>query len=452
MQAVVQLIVDPQTSTEESAAAMTDINLKAFNIEAFTLLGIALLVTVLRSCVRIRTVGCRNLWADDYLVILAAGIYAIETGLAYSVGNIAQGLANNSMMNEQRASLQPQDHEYQLRIIGSKIQIALWATYSSLLWILKAAMCTFYYRLTKDLQGHRVRVIIGFGFILSSFVVVQMNLLLSCRPFDHWWQIFPDPGAFCHAAISPALIWTCLALNLATDFYLIMIPMPMLWKAAMPWPQKVGLIALFSCGLFVTMAAILRVVLLVSDPINGPQVAASWAVRETFVAIMTTNIPMLFPTFKKWAVPFVERAGSSLSIYRTPPNTIVDSRLSGALSLGSLRNSRGSSRITCISPMSPTASETEAHMNSIGLIYTIPDSSIKKPKASKTTHKIAAIRLPRIDTSAPADPDHGYGRLSTRSDSSIVSWSETLVNSPQSEGTESLLSARVHHDGYSKHV
>lgn len=166
---------------------------------------------------------------------------------------------------------------------------------------------------------------------------------------------------------------------------------------------------------------------------------------------MTTNIPMLFPTFKKWAVPIVERAGSSLSIYRTPPNTIVDSRLSGALSLGSLRKSRGSSRITCISPMSPTASETEAHMNSIGLIYTIPDSSIKKPKASKTTHKIAAIRLPRIDTSAPADPDPAYGRLSTRSDSSVVSWSETLVNSPQSEGTESLLSARVHH-GYSKHV
>ena len=63
--------MDPQTSIE-SAATMTNINLKAFNIEAFTLLGIALLVTVLRSCVRIRTVGCRSLWADDYLVILAA--------------------------------------------------------------------------------------------------------------------------------------------------------------------------------------------------------------------------------------------------------------------------------------------------------------------------------------------------------------------------------------------
>ena len=71
MRAAVQLIMDHQTSIEESAAAMTEVNLKALNIEAFTLLGIALLVTALRSCVRIRTVGCRNLWADDYLVILA---------------------------------------------------------------------------------------------------------------------------------------------------------------------------------------------------------------------------------------------------------------------------------------------------------------------------------------------------------------------------------------------
>ncbi|KAF4458170.1 hypothetical protein F53441_21 [Fusarium austroafricanum] len=442
--------MDPQTSLEENAAAMTDLNLRTFNIEAFTLLGIALLVTVVRSCVRINTVGCRNLWADDYLVILAAGIHAIETGLAYSVGNIAQGLANNSMTDGQRASLLPDDHEYRLRMIGSKIQLALWATYSSLLWILKAAMCTFYYRLTKDLKGYQTRVAIGFALIITSFVIVQMNLLLSCRPFDHWWQIYPDPGAFCHAAISPGLIWPCLAFNLTTDFYLIMIPMPMLWKAAMPWPQKVGLITLFSCGLFVTMAAILRVVLLVSDPINGPQLTASWAIRETFVAIMTTNILMLFPTFKRWAVPIVERAGSSLSQYRPSQSVITYSRFSEALSLdGWRRKSRGSSRLTSINSMSPTPNESETPVHSVGISYHTLDSCIKRPEASKTTHKIAAIRLPHIDTSAQAEVGQDNSRLSTRSDSSIVSLSETLLNSPRSEGSEILLG---YHDGYSKNV
>jgi hypothetical protein len=156
------------------------------------------------------------------------------------------------------------------RVLGSKIQLAGWSTYSFLLWILKGAMCTFYYRLTKDLEGYRTRILVGFAFIIGSFVVVQLNLILSCHPFYRWWQIYPDPGVYCHPAISPNLVWMYLSFNVATDLYLIMIPMPMLWKAAMPWFQKAWLIALFSCGLFVTMAAILRVVLLVSVSTQRP--------------------------------------------------------------------------------------------------------------------------------------------------------------------------------------
>lgn len=62
--------MEPRTSLAGSAGEMAD--LRTYNIEAFTLLGIAMLVTALRCGVRISTVGCKNLWADDYLVILAA--------------------------------------------------------------------------------------------------------------------------------------------------------------------------------------------------------------------------------------------------------------------------------------------------------------------------------------------------------------------------------------------
>lgn len=62
--------MEPRTSLAGIDGEMGD--LKVFNIEAFTLLGIAMLVTALRCGVRISTVGLRNLWADDYLVIFAA--------------------------------------------------------------------------------------------------------------------------------------------------------------------------------------------------------------------------------------------------------------------------------------------------------------------------------------------------------------------------------------------
>lgn len=43
-----------------------------FNVEAFTLLGIALTVTGLRLYARVSSVGFKGLWADDYLVFVAA--------------------------------------------------------------------------------------------------------------------------------------------------------------------------------------------------------------------------------------------------------------------------------------------------------------------------------------------------------------------------------------------
>lgn len=287
-------------------------SMHAFNVEAFTLLGVALAVTSLRLYVRISSVGLKGLWADDYLVIVAAILYSGETALAYSVGNFAQGLANNSMSDYSRANL-PVDHpEYQMRVLGSKIQLAGWSCYSTLLWCLKGAMCTFYYRLTRDFEGYRPRLYFGFAFIGITWLIVVLNLFLSCRPFHHMWQIFPDPGKYCYPAISPALVWVYLSFNVATDLYLIAIPMPMLFRASMPRWKRAWLVGLFSLGLFVVMAAILRVVLLVSDPVNGAQLAGSWAVRETFVAVVTTNLPLLFPHAKKITTPILSVLSSKM--------------------------------------------------------------------------------------------------------------------------------------------
>jgi hypothetical protein len=41
--------------------------------------------------------------------------YSGESVLAWLVGNLAQGLANNGMTDEERASLDPESDEYQAR-------------------------------------------------------------------------------------------------------------------------------------------------------------------------------------------------------------------------------------------------------------------------------------------------------------------------------------------------
>ena len=75
-------------------------------------------------------------------------LYSTQTTLGYEVGNLAHGMANNGMTDAQRVALSPANPEYEMRVIGSKIQVAGWSVYSTLMMVLKFAMLFFYLRLT----------------------------------------------------------------------------------------------------------------------------------------------------------------------------------------------------------------------------------------------------------------------------------------------------------------
>ncbi|RYP44625.1 hypothetical protein DL769_011504 [Monosporascus sp. CRB-8-3] len=100
---------------DPAALAAAQEAMKKFSIEAWTLLGIGLLVTIIRTFGRVKALGLKGLQPDDYLVWVGAICHAIETGLAYCVGATAQGLANNGMTDEERATLSPNSPEYHTR-------------------------------------------------------------------------------------------------------------------------------------------------------------------------------------------------------------------------------------------------------------------------------------------------------------------------------------------------
>ena len=58
----------------------------------------------------------------------------------------------------------------------------------------------------------------------------------------------------------------------------------------------------------------------------GGQVAAEWGTRETFIAVVTTNLPMIFPLFKTWLTPYLPstlRLSSNNKAYKTPGSGFV---------------------------------------------------------------------------------------------------------------------------------
>ncbi|KAF4211817.1 hypothetical protein CNMCM5878_002018 [Aspergillus fumigatiaffinis] len=307
-------------STDSAADEAAQAALYKSTVEHWTLYAIGVTVTLLRTYSRVRAVGFRHLQAEDLLVWVGIVFYTAQTALAYSVGHVAHGLANNGLTDAQRAALSPDNPEYRAAVIGSKIQVAGWTTYSVLMWSLKLSMLAFYLRLTDGLgQRYRNPIYVGFALVIGTFLVSIITIFAACRPFHKYWQINPDPGNACQAAISRPIIWASFATNVSTDIYIILIPIPMLWKSRLKLMKKIAATVVFGAGLFVLVCAILKSVFVLVDPVDGAQLAGEWGTREAFVAVVTTNLPMVFHLFRSWLSRLFGTAfGSSQKTYKFP--------------------------------------------------------------------------------------------------------------------------------------
>ena len=135
------------------------------------------------------------------------------------------------------------------------------------------------------LSKYRRRIMSGLVFIGTGLVVVLLTFFLTCRPFRHLWQVNPNPGSKsaakplytlrdriplltlpcqvnCQPAISPGILLTLYVINVITDFYLIYLPLPMLWRSTLQRRVKMGLCFLFCCAIFIVLAATIRTALI----------------------------------------------------------------------------------------------------------------------------------------------------------------------------------------------
>ncbi|RDL35323.1 uncharacterized protein BP5553_07254 [Venustampulla echinocandica] len=359
---------DPAAQAAMAAAIAAAV--RSFNIELWTTYAVGVLMTVLRTFARVKSVGVRDLRADDFIVWLSivrittslrechislpfanAGptpqlLYSAQSTLAYFAVNHGQGLANNAMTDAERAALSVDSTEYQLRVFGSKIQVVGWSTYSCLIFSLKIAVLVFYIRLMQGLSNRfRIRIWVGFGLVIVTWLATFITIFSSCRPLSKYWQINPDPGNACQGAVTRPVIWVSFTSSIVTDIYLIMIPIPMLWGTSMKLGKKIAATIVLGAGVFVLICSLLKTVFVIivsldaapetprlsppkqghisliplcqQDPIHGAQLAGEWGTREAFVSVVTTNLPMIFPLFKTWLKPLF---GSAFSSDRTPSN------------------------------------------------------------------------------------------------------------------------------------
>ncbi|KAI0385732.1 hypothetical protein F5Y04DRAFT_291184 [Hypomontagnella monticulosa] len=299
---------------------------QAFIREVWGLQGVAYLIVALRYYNRFSIMGWHSLSWDDGIMLLAVIVHTGESTMAYLVVAFWKGLANNAMTDAQRAALDPQSTEWHLRVNGSKTHVVGLLLYTTLLWLLKACWLVYYARLTEGV-GNMHRVIKGGIAVVSlSYISCLLVAFLKCVPFDHQWQINPSPGNNCMPAISTVQTIYVMIMNTLTDFYLMAIPLPVVWKSHLPWRKKLVLLVMFSGGFLEMAFGILRCVSILTLGDIDPAQSGYWSVRESFVSMVLTNMPMVYPMFRK----FIEK-GRSMS--RSKGTSQGDSR---GYKLGSL--------------------------------------------------------------------------------------------------------------------
>ncbi|KAL5117972.1 hypothetical protein ACEQ8H_004117 [Pleosporales sp. CAS-2024a] len=276
---------------------------ESFIMEAWTELAIGIVFILLRLYFRYLQVGLRGMTVDDFLMILAGALYIVETTAAYVIVGLWQGMANNNFTPEHRTPdvLVPGSQAWRYAVYGSKGHILGWFMYTGLIWTLKCCWTIYYSRMTDGVQKMDIRIKLAWCLNGATYIAALCMILFKCWPLHRQWQIYPDPGNNCYPGASKLNVSFITAINATTDMYLMAIPLPIIHRAKLDLKRKLSLFILFSGGWIVIAFGLLRCITLVTVGPTSPSESGQWSVRESFVAVLVSNTPMVFPLVKRWS-------------------------------------------------------------------------------------------------------------------------------------------------------
>ncbi|KAH6625465.1 integral membrane protein, partial [Boeremia exigua] len=245
--------------------------------------GFAALLVILRFVAR--RVRETKVWWDDVCAVASlfftSGILAMHIsyanhGMGYHISEIP--IANTVFIGKQL--------------------IAYQAVYYAAMASVKLSYLWFYLRIFPQPE-FRKWVWTCMSLVSGYWIGSMLTIFLICRPFEMNWN--PSiPGGHC-ASYNIAFV-TIGIFNMITDLIIMLLPIPFIRKIQMAVGTKIGLVAIFGIGLFVTAITIIRIVVLLhvdfTDISYSMHHAAFWSVAEPAIAIINCCIATLRPLLK----------------------------------------------------------------------------------------------------------------------------------------------------------
>ncbi|KAK4450156.1 hypothetical protein QBC34DRAFT_461346 [Podospora aff. communis PSN243] len=243
---------------------------------------ISTVAVAMRCYARLFMLRC---FGRDDGVMVAAQVLALASAVA--IGLEAQyGLGRHTWVVPQQ-NLIPYMKAFYASIVVYNIAVCL----------TKVSILLQYKRLFSNPIMQRL-TLWGLCFLVAWAVALAFLLTLICQPVAAFWD--PSIGGKC---LEASTIWYIMAaVNIASDFAILTLPMPVIKSLQLPQRQKVMLIAVFCLGFFPCAVSIYRVKTLrtaidTQDPMYDNVDAATWSFLELTTGVLAACLPTLRPIF-----------------------------------------------------------------------------------------------------------------------------------------------------------
>ncbi|GKT53837.1 CFEM domain-containing protein [Colletotrichum tofieldiae] len=168
------------------------------------------------------------------------------------------------------------------------------------------------------------------GLTLAYAAAFFFATLFQCWPINHaWLQLEENHVGRCNNVHLQG--WMSAVFNIVLDIIILALPLHQLYQLQMPLKKKLMVMVVFSMGIFVTIASVIRLRTLVvfanSTNITYDYVdAAYWSTIELYAGIITASLPAVYKFL-------------SGILVKSPTWSVLKSKLSGASSSSGTGNS-----------------------------------------------------------------------------------------------------------------
>ncbi|KAI1106031.1 hypothetical protein F4804DRAFT_81846 [Jackrogersella minutella] len=260
------------------------------NIESYTEYSLGMTIFLTRLFTRIMLVGIRGLYWDDLFTCVAIAFWTADLVILKYIGVYGSSVGQTFETAAQLNAVQVESFR-----IGDKLTFASWNCYICLIWSMKAVVLFYYDRLTMNLWQNKLAKWVRIGTLITFSVAFIFQYTL-CTPVELAWQVKPYPGDKCVFRRENYILFPIL--SIMSDLGIMAIPLPLLWQVKISLGRKLVLGFLFSSGIFIIIATLLRTVYSLRSLLDL-LVATQWATREYLVTAFVVSAPAIKPLFSR---------------------------------------------------------------------------------------------------------------------------------------------------------